>query len=47
MSDDDDARSAPSLGEITMDAYVDDMREVLTQAETDGLVDISPSDVSQ
>ncbi|MGO2862007.1 MAG: hypothetical protein ACTIC1_12670 [Brevibacterium sp.] len=35
---------SPSIGEVSMDAYFADMKEVLAQAEADGLVDITPSD---
>lgn len=41
---DDDMTPSPSIGEVTMDAYFTDMKEVLAQAEADGLVDITPPD---
>ena len=40
---DDDMTPAPSIGEVTMDAYFADMRDDLAQAEADGLVDITPT----
>lgn len=42
---DDDMTPAPSIGEVTMDAYFADMRDDLAQAEADGLVDITPTAV--
>jgi hypothetical protein len=41
---DEDMTPSPSIGEVTMDAYLTDMQEILAQAEADGLVDITPSD---
>lgn len=41
---DDDMTPAPSIGEVTMEAYFTDMQEVVAQAEVDGLVDITPPD---
>lgn len=41
---DDDMTPAPSIGEVTMDAYLTDMQEVVARAEVDGLVAITPSD---
>lgn len=40
---DDDMTPAPSIGEVTMDAYYADMRDDLAQAEADELVDITPA----
>lgn len=44
---DDAMTPGPTMGEITMEAYLDDMREVLAQAEADGLVEITPSDIEK
>lgn len=41
---DDDMTPAPSIGEVTMEAYFTDMQEVVAQAEVDGLADITPPD---